>query len=180
MNNLIKINNSNKIINLSFLDEILGSNTIYKEIDGGARCLTFRVNKNNNKKTSLIIQVYEQQMRYQAYKKFSISKLVSSCTNIPVPHVFDVGETAEHSYVIMQEMPGVRLSLVKEELDFTILDIIPSMSQILSEIHSKINIGKYYGWIEKEVVINPSNNLVNYLDSEIERFDKSLNGIMDK
>lgn len=174
MNKLIKLRNSNKMIDLSFLDKILGKDTIYKEIDGGSRCFTLRVNENNNKKTPLIIQIYEQQLRYQAYKKFSIYQLVSNCTNVPVPYVFDVGETAEYSYIIMQDMPGKRLSLVKRKPNFNMLEIMANIGKILSDIHTKVNVKNSYGWLEKEGIIKPYNNFVDYLNSEIERFSISL------
>lgn len=159
------------------LRKLFRSSLVTEYIEEGRRSSTFLI---KNKTPRLIIQFYTGEQRYQAYKKFMIYKLVLMNSTIPVPITIDVGDIDNLSYLITQELPGKPLTTFKKCQNFPRLNIMNKIGYFLSELHTKIDYSDSYGWINGEKIVKPHMNLIDYLNSEIDRFYFSLSAKLDK
>lgn len=135
----IEINNKNFKHKEFFMNYIIDKYSGFekKEIQSGYRCKTFLLNNNKEK---YIYQVYIEDNKFQAKKKFDITNLIKSNVNIPeIPNIIDFGENNNFAYLVSEYKEGIEFDKAKKSnIDYH--NFYKSLANILNRIHS-IDVG---------------------------------------
>lgn len=135
--------------------------TILKKIQSGFRSQTYLIKVKN---TKYIFQLYMENTKYQAKKKYDI---LEKFTLKEIPKSYKYGVTEEYSYLISEYIEGKTLTDIFNDKSFKLEEISYELMNTLSKIHS-ITRKKEFGWItDDQVLANPK--FIDYIKSEYKR-----------
>lgn len=151
------------------LDNIFASKVnILKEMQTGLRCKTFLLEKNNIK---YIFQIYEENTKYQAKKKYDILELFN---DEKIPKAYFWGLIDKYSYLVTEYKEGEELTKILANPNFSLNEILYSLAKVLVNVHYVKN--NFYGWIT-DIGIVEYDSFYEYIMSECNRLSKCLDGL---
>ncbi len=104
--------------------------TILKKIQSGFRSQTYLIKVKN---TKYIFQLYMENTKYQAKKKYDI---LEKFTLKEIPKSYKYGVTEEYSYLISEYIEGKTLTDIFNDKSFKLEEISYELMNTLSKIHS--------------------------------------------
>ena len=159
--------NIENILKDAFKNEV----KIIKGIRSGYRCKTYLIEENDKK---YILQLYEENTKYQAKKKYDILKKFNYKY---IPKVYKYKEFDNYSYLVTEYIEGEILTLISKREEYTFNSIVDDFTKILVKIHENKN--NTFGWITDESIIK-NENFVGYIKDEYNRLIQDLDNVKEE
>ncbi len=132
-----------------------------------------------NPDKSVVLKLFKSQL-WRAAKEYYIYKLISSKTDVPVPHVYAVDDSKEifdGAYLIMEQLKGKNLDLVYKDSRYK-AKLAGQAGAYLAKMHS-IKFKKF-GWIKKNKVDAGYKKWYEFIVQDFDKKLRIVSGIVDK
>ncbi len=171
------INNLDKNALESLIKEIMNEEFKFIILNGGKVASTLLLEKKDKK---FILQIWRDDYSNQSIKKHYIYSLLKK-SGIKVPRVINYGVVRSFTFLLTSYIKGKTLHDVEYDLSkANCQKVMKEVGVSLSTLH-KITLEKdYFGWLNGNMLDKKFPNLESYLESELRRFELSLENKISK
>lgn len=159
------------------IKEIIGEEVKFTVLKGGNVALTLLLEKKDKK---FILQIWRNDYSNQSIKKHYIYSILKD-SRVKVPRVINYGKIEPFTFLVTSFIKGMTLCDVEDGL--SIINRHKIMREIgcsLTTIHKLGFEGNYFGWLNGKKLYKKFPNLKSYLESELKRFELSLDNKISK
>jgi fructosamine-3-kinase len=141
----------------------------HRKISSGIVADTFCL-KPDNGGLEIILQIWSDNLTYQACKKLNIFTLLEQ-VGVSVPKALKFGRFKDYSYLLTEKLPGYSLNDIESTVHY--YQALASLGTVLRSLHS-LEFESHFGWFFEDIKEAQHRTLAHYLSSEVVRFASVL------